>query len=71
VHVSPFEWDWSHWIDSTQNFVHWALSLGKPLALGLPALAITLAALGYAAVQIGWRIYIILAWRARARRRAM
>ena len=34
------------------------------------ALALTLAALGYAAVQLGWRAYVMLAWRARARRRA-
>jgi uncharacterized protein len=69
VHVNPFEWDWGNWIGSMQGFAQWTLSLGKPLALGLPALAITLAALGYAAVEIGWRVYITLAWRARAQRR--
>ena len=31
--------------------------------------SLTLAALGYFAVQLGWRAYVILAWRARARRR--
>ena len=49
---------------------HWMLSLGPPLAIGLVALAITLAALGFAAVQISWRIYVTLAWRARASARA-
>lgn len=68
--VEPYEWDWAHWIDSMQGFAHWTLSLGKPLALGLPALAITLSVIGYAAVRIGWRAYVVLAWRARARRRA-
>ena len=49
---------------------HWMLSLGKPLAVGLVALALTLAALGYVLVDIAWRVYVIAAWRARARRRA-
>jgi uncharacterized protein (DUF2062 family) len=45
------------------------VSLGKPLAVGLVALACTLAALGYIAVQLAWRAWVIAAWRARARRR--
>ena len=47
----------------------WMLSLGKPLAVGLVALALTLAAVGYGAVQLGWRAYVMAAWRARKRRR--
>ncbi len=69
VIVEPYAWDWAHWIDSLQRLAHWTLSLGKPLAVGLPALALTLAAAGYFAVQLGWRLYVVLAWRARARRR--
>ena len=45
------------------------LALGKPLALGLVALACTLALLGYVAVRVGWRIWIVMTWRARQRRR--
>jgi uncharacterized protein len=71
VKVEPFSWDWAHWLDSTQALAHWTLSLGPPLAIGLVALAATLAAIGYAAVQVGWRIHVMLAWRARGRRRAM
>ncbi len=67
--IEPFEWDWAHWIDSAQALAHWMLALGTPLAIGLVALALTLAALGYAAVQIGWRIYVRLAWRRRGERR--
>ena len=67
--VQPFEWDWAHWVDSAQAMAHWALSLGKPLAVGLVALALTLAAAGYFAVQLAWRAYVIYAWRARRRRR--
>jgi hypothetical protein len=67
--VAPFEWDWSHWLDSAQALGHWALALGKPLAVGLVALALTLAAAGYFAVQLAWRAYVIFAWRARKSRR--
>lgn len=67
--LQPYAWDWAHWIDSAQALVHWAIALGKPLAVGLVALALTLAALGYAAVQIGWRVYLVLAWRRRAAQR--
>jgi len=68
--IQPFEMDWSDWIASMNGLIDWTLALGKPLAVGLVALALTLAALGYAAVQVGWRAYVMLAWRARARRRA-
>ena len=69
VTVEPYAWDWTHWIDSLEGLAHWTLSLGKPLAVGLPALALTLAAAGYCAVQLAWRVFVVLAWRARARRR--
>jgi len=69
--LEPYEWDWAHWLDSAQALALWAVALGKPLAVGLVALAMTLAALGYAAVRLAWRIYVVLAWRRRgARRRA-
>lgn len=67
--IQPFETDWAHVLDSMSALIDWTFALGKPLAVGLPALAVTLAALGYAAVQIAWRVYVGLAWRARARRR--
>jgi len=70
VKVEPYTWDWAHWIDSLQGLAQWTLSLGMPLAIGLPALALTLAAAGYFAVQISWRAYVVLAWRRRARKRA-
>jgi len=67
--VAPFEMDWGHLVDSTVRLADWALALGKPLAVGLVALALTLAVLGYAGVQLGWRAYVRLAWRARRKRR--
>lgn len=63
----PFAWaDALEWM---RAMAHWMMSLGKPLAVGLFALALVLAALGYACVEIGWRAHVILAWRRRAARR--
>jgi hypothetical protein len=61
--------DWGHIIDSMWRLLDWTLALGKPLAVGLVALGLTLALIGYVAVQVGWRAYVVLAWRARRRRR--
>ena len=67
--VEPFDMDWGNFLDSMSRMLDWSLALGKPLLIGLVALGVTLAALGYAAVQLGWRAYVVLAWRARAKRR--
>jgi uncharacterized protein (DUF2062 family) len=67
--VEPYVWNWSDWLGSAEAMLEWMVSLGPPLGVGLLALAVTLATLGYAAVRIGWRISVTLAWRARARRR--
>jgi len=45
------------------------MALGKPLVIGLVALAATLAVAGYLITEFGWRAYVVLAWRARARKR--
>ena len=66
--VVPFEWNWSDFLGSIEGLWHWALSLGRPLVIGLVALALTLAVLGYLAVDLGWRAYVAAAWRRRARR---
>jgi uncharacterized protein len=49
--------------------LHWGMAMGKPLALGLVLLAVTLSAAGWAAVRIGWRIHAAIAWRRRALQR--
>jgi len=67
--IAHFEMDWGHIIDSMWRLLDWTLALGKPLAVGLVALGLTLALVGYVAVQVGWRAYVRLAWRARRRRR--
>jgi hypothetical protein len=61
----PPDLDWTQLAASVHTLVHWSLSLGKPLAVGLVALACTLAALGYFSVHLAWRCYVVLAWRAR------
>lgn len=45
-------------------------NLGKPLALGLLLLAVTLAAAGWATVRLAWRWHTVRAWRRRSRLRA-
>ncbi|MGE8355645.1 MAG: DUF2062 domain-containing protein [Microvirgula sp.] len=47
----------------------WALSLGPSLAVGLVALALTLAVLGYLLTDWGWRWYVVQAWKKRVRER--
>jgi uncharacterized protein (DUF2062 family) len=67
--MEPFVMDWSDWLGSMQAMAHWCLSLGKPLGMGLVALALTLAAIGYVAARTAWRLYVLMAWRERAKRR--
>jgi uncharacterized protein (DUF2062 family) len=50
--------------------LHWLGSVGKPLLLGLPLLALLLAFVGYFVVDWTWRIHVRMAWRKRRRRRA-
>jgi uncharacterized protein (DUF2062 family) len=61
--------EWSNFGAWLRAFLDWAVSLGKPLAVGLLALAIGLAVAGYVLVQVAWRAYVIVAWRRRRRRR--
>jgi hypothetical protein len=65
----PFVWSWSDIGGSLAGLGAWTMALGKPLAIGLVALGSTLAVVGYFAVELGWRAYVILSWRARARKR--
>lgn len=67
--LPTYEMNWSDLGASLHALLEWSLTLGKPLAVGLLALALTLSALGYLAARIGWRLYVVLAWRARRRRR--
>jgi uncharacterized protein (DUF2062 family) len=50
--------------------LEWLASLGKPLLVGLPLLALTFAAIGYIVVDATWRVRVRVEWRRRSRRRA-
>ena len=67
--IEPFHMDWGNVGASMEALGAWMLGLGKPLLVGIPALGLTLAVLGYFVVDLGWRTYVVLAWRARTRRR--
>ena len=62
--------DWARFGEWLEAFLQWTLSLGKPLAIGLVVLAVSLALLGYLAAQAAWRAHVILAWRKRRLRRS-
>ncbi len=60
--------DWQRFGEWLEAFAHWTLSLGKPLAIGLIVLAVSLAVLGYLFAQAAWRAHVVLSWRKRRRR---
>jgi uncharacterized protein (DUF2062 family) len=49
----------------TRQLIDWMITLGEPLALGLLALATSLALAGYILVRIIWRWYLVRRWRQR------
>jgi uncharacterized protein (DUF2062 family) len=54
-----------HWLDWFNPLWQWLAALGKPLLIGVPILAISLALLGYATVRIGWRMAVLIRWKQR------
>ena len=56
----------SEWIPAA---LHWIASVGKPLVIGLPLLALLLALIGYFAVDWAWQLAVRCAWQSRRRRR--
>ncbi len=64
--LSPPPFDWTP--GYLAAVLEWGVGLGKPLALGLPLLALALAALGWAAVRLAWRCHVVRAWRQRQSR---
>ncbi len=45
--------------------LHWLTSVGKPLLVGLPLLAVLLAAIGYFVTDWAWRLGVMWQWRQR------
>jgi hypothetical protein len=67
--TEPPAFSWAHAGDWAWALADWALAHGRPLAIGLVTLALTLAALGWVAVQVFWRAWVIVQWRRRKLRR--
>lgn len=67
--IERFDMDWGNVGASMEALGTWMMGLGKPLLIGIPALGLTLAVLGYFIVELAWRAHVVLAWRARKRRR--
>jgi uncharacterized protein (DUF2062 family) len=63
--IRPFEMDWSNLVASTHAMFDWCVAMGKPLALGLLALALTLGTAGAVAARLAWRAYVIVKWNRR------
>ncbi len=58
---------WNNW---AAVLAEWFESLGKPFAVGLPLLAVTLAVVGYLAVRIFWRCMVVWKWKRRSTKRS-
>ncbi len=56
----------SEWLPAA---LEWLASVGKPLLIGLPLLALLLALIGYFVTDSAWRIVVRCAWQRRQRRR--
>jgi uncharacterized protein len=70
VNIQPLDTDWFNFSLSMRELLDWCLAMGKPLALGLVALALTLGIVGAVATRLAWRWYVIAAWQRRRRRRS-
>lgn len=57
------------WSELVPAALEWLASLGKPLAIGIPSLALLLGAAAYVLVDWSWRIAVVVAWYRRGRRR--
>jgi uncharacterized protein len=66
--TSPPDFDWSRPFVSAEEFGHWMVGLGPPLALGVFLLACLLSLLGYLIVRGLWSVHLRRAWRARRHR---
>lgn len=68
--VAPPELVWPELMSWFSGLASWAAGLGKPLGVGLLLLSSSLAICGWLAVQLGWRLHLMRAWRARRAARA-
>jgi uncharacterized protein (DUF2062 family) len=62
--VAP-EWSTQTLSEWAMGWWHWTSAMGWPLLVGLVALGLTLAALGYISVMLGWRLWVVAALKKR------
>lgn len=67
--VHPPEWEEQGLMTWIEQFIEWMAGLGMPLALGLVLLGAALAAAGYIAVRVAWRMHLVRTWQQRRERR--
>lgn len=66
-HFALPEMTWSGWHSA---MLEWVTLLGRPLAVGLPLLAIIMAVVGYFGVRSLWYVIVVWKWRRRAAQRS-
>ena len=64
------EWSWAGMREYFPELMHWVISLGDTLLVGLAIQLTTFAVVGYFATLVVWRCAVSWAWRRRARLRA-
>ena len=59
--MTAFDFDWHKqaWTEFLPAFWHWLMGLGETFLIGNAILAAILAVLGYFAVQLAWRLYLL------------
>jgi uncharacterized protein len=57
-----------HWPSAFSQVWTWLMAMGKPLLIGLPLLATGLAVIGYIAIRLFWRLYVLWKWHRRYKR---
>lgn len=65
-----FQWGNSPWSDLLPALWHWFASLGPAFVLGVVLLGAAFSVIGYFAVMLGWRAYVVAYWYRRRRRPA-
>lgn len=62
---APPEINWQSPAASTQAWLEWVLALGTPLLIGLPVLALLLAAAGFFCTRFSWEYWLRRSWQQR------
>lgn len=69
VFTAPPAPDWQNLAQLFSDWGHWLIALGRPLLIGLPLLALLLAAGGYILMRCAWSAWLRLTWLKRRKAR--